>query len=241
MSSSISAQSECGQLLENAIGRFQERNPKSLAHHEEALKSMPGGNTRTLLYTAPYPVVMVRGEGSRLYDADGNQYHDFVGELTAAIYGHSHPTIKEAMTNVLSEVGLNLGATNIYETRYAALLCSRFDLPCLRFANSGTEANLHCLGAARQFTGKRKVVVFKGGYHGSVLAFGAGIAPNNVDQQDWIVSQYNDVEALKKIFDENNEIAAILVEAMQGSGGSIRGTKEFLRAVREQSRKASTT
>lgn len=176
-----------------------------------------------------------------LYDADGNQYHDFVGELTAALYGHSHPTIKAAMTSVLADVGLNLGATNIYETRYAALLCSRFDLPCMRFTNSGTEANLHCLGAARRFTGKRKIVVFRGGYHGSVLAFAAGVAPNNVDQQDWIVSQYNDVEALEKVFAENNDIAAVLVEAMQGSAGCIPGTKEFLKAVRELSQKASTT
>lgn len=226
--------------LAQALQRFHKRNPKSLQHHESALQSLPGGNTRTLLHTAPFPVVMVRGEGTKLYDLDGHGYVDFVGELTAGLFGHSHPRIIEAMKEVLSNIGLNLGATNPWEKQYAELLCSRFNLESLRFANSGTEANLHCIGAARKFTGKRKVVVFRGAYHGSVLAFAFGAAPNNVDRQDWMVSQYNDPEALKKVFETNSDIAAVLVEAMQGSAGAIPGSKEFLRAVREQTRQVST-
>ncbi|KAJ5289208.1 aminotransferase [Penicillium angulare] len=231
--------SSCEAKVEEAIRRFQARNPKSLEHHEAAIDSMPGGNTRTLLHTAPFPVVMVCGEGTKLYDLDGHEYLDFVGELTAGLYGHSSPKIKKAMTGVLSDIGLSLGATNIYEKKYADLLCSRFDLDSLRFANSGTEANIHALAAAREFTGKRKVVVFRGGYHGSVLAFGLGIAPNNVDPHDWILSQYNDPDALNEVFNTHDDIAAVLVEGMQGSGGGIPASRKFLRAIREQTLKAA--
>ncbi|KAF4811491.1 putative aminotransferase [Colletotrichum siamense] len=183
---------------------------------------------------------MVRGEGSKLIDLDGHEYCDFVGELTAGLFGHSEPKIKASMSNVLSNIGLSLGATNIYEKQYSELLCARFNLESLRFSNSGTEANLHCIAAARKFTGKRKIVVFRGGYHGSLLSFSLGAAPNNVDQQDWIISQYNDVKQLAEAFENNKgDIAAVLVEGMQGSGGAIPATTEFLRAIREHSRAAS--
>ncbi|KAI8294281.1 putative aminotransferase [Colletotrichum sp. SAR11_240] len=182
---------------------------------------------------------MVRGEGSRLIDLDGHEYCDFVGELTAGLFGHSEPKIKASMSNVLSNIGLSLGATNIYEKQYSELLCARFNLESLRFSNSGTEANLHCIAAARKFTGKRKIVVFRGGYHGSLLSFSLGAAPNNVDQRDWIISQYNDIQQLAEAFENNKgDIAAVLVEGMQGSGGAIPATTEFLRAIREHSRAA---
>ncbi|CAG9961950.1 unnamed protein product [Clonostachys byssicola] len=223
---------DCATALASAEQRFNDRNPKSFEYHQSAVESLPGGNTRSLLHTAPYPVVMNRGEGSKLFDLDGHVYQDFVGELTAAIYGHSHPRIKEAMMHVLDNVGLSLGATNVYEKKYAELLCARFNIPTVRFANSGTEANLHCVAAARRFTGRRKVVVFRGGYHGSVLSFAFGAAANNVDPQDWLVSQYNDIRALERVFEEHADIAAVLVEAMQGSGGGLAGSQEFLRAIR---------
>jgi glutamate-1-semialdehyde 2,1-aminomutase len=222
----------CAALLADCLRRYEKRNPKSLEYHQDALKSLPGGNTRTLLHMSPFPVVMTRGEGSQLFDVDGHEYTDFVGELTAGLYGHSHPKLMDALKNVLDNIGVSLGATNIYEKRFAELLCARFDLETIRFANSGTEANIHCLAAARKFTGKRKIVVFRGGYHGSVLSFGDGMAPNNVDQQDFVISQYNDVEGLQEVFKTNTGIAAVLMEGMQGSGGAIPASIEFITAVR---------
>lgn len=160
-----------------------------------------------------------------------------MGELTAGLYGHSHPVIRETLVRTITEVGLNLGATTAQEARFAALLCSRFNLERVRFCNSGTEANLHALAGARRFTGKRKVVVFSGGYHGAVLAFGSGLAPNNVDQDNWIVTRYNDVESMRHAIEETEGVAAVLVEGMQGSGGCIPGTKRFLMAIQESARK----
>lgn len=159
------------------------------------------------------------------------RYDDFVSDLTAGLYGHSHPVLQKALSDAIHGVGTNLGGTTRYEQQYASLLCKRFDLDLLRFSNSGTEANMHALAAARHFTGRRKTIVFRGGYHGSVLAFANGIAANNVDPKDWLLCQYNDIVDLEKTFEEHDDIAAVIVEGVQGSGGAIRATTEFLQKI----------
>lgn len=142
------------------------------------------------------------------------------------------------LTETIQNVGLSLGATNVYEQRYASLLCERFGLERARFTNSGTEANIHCLAAARKFTGRRKVIVFRGAYHGSVLSFGNGIPENNIDQSDWVLLQYNDSEAVREAFSQNDDIAAVILEGIQGAGGFISASLEFLRTTREESERA---
>ncbi|KAJ5862235.1 hypothetical protein N7455_006303 [Penicillium solitum] len=224
--------------LRDAVTRFVERHPESQRLHKLSLESLPGGNTRTLLHTAPFPVFMRKGEGSELWDEDGNKYFDLVGELSAGLYGHSHPKLQKVLTETIQNVGLSLGATNVYEQRYASLLCERFSLERVRFTNSGTEANIHCLAAARKFTGRRKAIVFRGAYHGSVLSFGDSIAENNIDQADWVLLQYNDSKGVQETFSQNNDIAAVILEGIQGSGGFISASPEFLRTIREESEKA---
>lgn len=159
--------------------------------------------------------------------------------MTAGLFGHSHPRLQEAIISAVKNVGLSLGATNPYEQRYAELICSRFSLDRMRFTNSGTEANLHCLAAARRFTGRRKIMVFRGGYHGSVLSFPSDVSPNNVDLGDWVLVQYNDPDAVKQAFTKNSDIAAVIVEAMQGNG-AIPATIEFLKTIRSETTKVST-
>ena len=139
--------------------------------------------------------------------------------------------LQKALTNAIDEVGLSLGATTVHEQRYASLLCRRFSLDKIRFTNSGTEANIHALAAARRFTGRRRVVVYRGGYHGSVLSFANGVAPNNVDQGDWILVQYNDIAGTRAAFEKYNDIAAVLLEGMQGSGGAVQASYEFLQEI----------
>ena len=129
-----------------------------------------------------------------------------------------------------------MGSTIAQEAAYAKLICSRFRLEKVRFCNSGTEANLHALAGARRFTGKRKVVVFSGGYHGAVLAFWDGVQENGVDKDEWVIGRYNDVEGAKNLI-EHDDIAAVLVEGMQGASGCISGTKEFLLQIQESAKK----
>ena len=181
--------------------------------------------------------------------------------MTAGLFGHSHPELVRAITETATGVGLSLGATSAAEARIARLLCDRFGLAQVRFTNSGTEANLHALAAARHFTGRRAVVVFGAAYHGSVLSFGrpaaaaegvqgegkreeeeaatqyAG-AENNVDPDTFIVLRYNDCGAVHRAFrDRGSQIAAVLVEGMQGAAGFIPGTYEFLLTIQEECEK----
>ncbi|KAI5466698.1 pyridoxal phosphate-dependent transferase [Mariannaea sp. PMI_226] len=224
--------------LEAATARYVERNPRSNALHDEAVKSMPGGNTRSVLFTGPFPIVMKSGQGYQVTSQDSHTYTDLTAEFTAALYGHSNPVIFSAINNALQATGLNVGATTAQEQVFARELCQRFKLEHVRFANSGTEANLHALAAARAFTKKRKVVAFGGGYHGAVLGFADGKpGANNVDLDDWIVARYNDLESAQTAISSEG-VAAVIVEGMQGAGGAITGKPEFLKGLQRAAREA---
>lgn len=82
-------------------------------------------------------------------------------------------------------------------------------------------------------SGRRKIIVFEGAYHGSVLGFGHGVAKNNIDPSDWILCQYNDTENFKSLIRNTPDVAAVIVEAMQGAGGCIPATVEFLQTIQE--------
>lgn len=208
-------------------------NPASLTRHEEARKAMPGGNTRTILHYAPFPLGWAKGEDAILTDLDNHTYIDFLGDYSAGLYGHSHPQIQNALRQVINQ-GTTLGGPNVYEAEFSHLLKSRFpSLQSLRFCNSGTEANILALMTALAHTGREKVMVFKGGYHGGVLSFSHDAHPINLPL-DWVVAPYNDVEATLDIIRRHGtELAAILVEPMLGSGGCLPARKDFLSALRQ--------
>jgi glutamate-1-semialdehyde 2,1-aminomutase len=224
--------------LKAAEARFVSRNLKSWKLHEAAAKSLPGGNTRSLLHTPPFPVFLKSGRDYHVTSEDSHTYVDLVGELTAGLYGHSQPLIQEALISTIQNVGLNLGGTTSLETQHAALICSRYKLDRIRFTNSGTEANLHAIQGAKRFTGKRKIVVFDHGYHGGCFTFGDKPAENCVDKEDWIVARFNNIEDAKQKIEESEDVAAVLVEGMQGRGPCIVGTHDFLQQVQESAKKA---
>jgi glutamate-1-semialdehyde 2,1-aminomutase len=216
-----------------ASDAFARSNPKSEAAHLEALSVMPGGNTRSVLFYSPFPLTIARGEGKRLWDVDGHAYTDFLAEYTTAMYGHSHPVIRAAIVEALDN-GLNLTGHNTLEVPLARLLQERFDsVESLRFTNSGTESNLMAIAASLIFTGRKKVIAFKGGYHGGVLTFGSGNSAVNVPH-DFVVAPYNDRGAVEAVFAAHgDDIAAVIVEPMQVAGGCIVGEPEFLKGLRE--------
>ncbi len=196
------------------------RNPKSLARHVEATAVMPGGNTRTVLHYDPFPLAVARAEGCRLHDMDGAEYVDFLGEYTAGIYGHSHPAIRAAVERAMG-AGINYGAHNLIEARFARAVCDRFGLERVRFTNSGTEANLMALVTARAFTGRSRILAFTGGYHGAVFTFAGGGSPINAPF-DFVQATYNDIAGtVATIEREGDRLAAIILEPMMGGGGCI--------------------
>ena len=215
--------------VDEAIQSYVERNPESLRLHEARACVMPGGNTRSVLHVPPFPLTIVRAEGARIWDADGHEYLDFLGEYTAGLYGHSHPVIVAAIEAALAD-GIVLGGPNRYELELAEAIQARFpSIELLRFCNSGTEANLMAVSLARAVTGRPKIVVFEGGYHGGVLSFAHGGSPVNAPFE-FVVGRYNDPEAAALV---TGDVAAVLVEPMQGSGGVIPGDRAFLQALRD--------
>lgn len=199
---------------------------------------MPGGNTRSVLHYAPFPLAFARGEGCSLWSVDGQRYTDFLGEYTAGLYGHSHPVIVEAVGQAIDR-GLSFGGHNMWEAQLAALLCERFPaLDLVRFTNSGTEANLMAVSTAAAITGRRGILVFDGAYHGSVFSFGAGGSPINAPF-DFVLGTYNDVTATRALLEQPDTppLAAILVEPMLGAGGAIPATTEFLKLLESEAKR----
>ena len=150
--------------------RFTAANPQSLAQYQRACESLPGGNTRTGMYYAPYPLAMARGEGAYMWDLDGHRYHDYAGDFSAGLYGHSNPIVHAAVKEAL-EAGVTFGSASAHEARLAALVCARVpSIERVRFCNSGTEANIMALVTANAVTKRSKIMVFEGAYHGGTLS-----------------------------------------------------------------------
>lgn len=214
--------------------RYAEANPKSAAHHAESCQALPGGNTRTILFYDPFPLTLTGGEGAVVRDLDGHEYVDYLGEYTAALYGHSNPVIQEAVERALRD-GVVLGGPNRYEARLAELMCDRFPaLERVRFCNSGTEANMMLFSLARAVTGRDAIMVFRGAYHGGLLHFGHPDMPMNAPYRT-ITGEFNDVEGTRDLIAAHaGELAAVVVEPVMGTAGCIPGTSEFLQTLRDE-------
>ena len=215
---------------------------------------MPGGNTRSVLHYAPYPLTFAKGEGAYLYDADGHKLVDFLGEYTAGIYGHNNPIIQGAIETAVRD-GIVLGGPNLMEARLARVIVDRFPaLELVRFTNSGTEANLMAIGAARAFTGRPNVAKFEGAYHGiddpamisyvpplgnelgpknrphSVLS-SRGLAPGTAESV--LVLPCNNIPVCKPLLRENaDQLAALIIDPLSTAAGLTLPQPEFLRALR---------
>jgi glutamate-1-semialdehyde 2,1-aminomutase len=221
------------QAVERARASYAATRPRTKELHERAAAFLPGGNTRTVLYHPPFPLRIARGWDAVLADVDGHEYVDLLGEYSAGLYGHSHPVVIKAMTDALAE-GISRGAHTRYEVDLAEAVCARFaSVERVRFTNSGTEANLMALSAARAYTGRDQIVAFRGGYHGGLLTFKSGPSPVNAPY-DVLLADYNDVEqATRLIHDNAGRVGCVLVEPMLGSSGCIPGEAAFLAALRD--------
>lgn len=225
-------------VLAEARQKFTIANPKSEARHRAAAAALPGGNTRAVMYYRPFPLTVVKGDGCFLEDLDGHHYVDLVSEYTAGLYGHSDPVIASALMEAV-QGGVLLGSPNRYEACYAGAIVERFPaIERVRFCNSGTEANIMALSAARAITGRSHVMVFREGYHGGVLTFAHGGSPLNLPFP-FIFANYNDVEGTRStIAAYAGTLAAIIVEPMLGGGGCIPATRDFLAMLRQASQEA---
>jgi glutamate-1-semialdehyde 2,1-aminomutase len=213
--------------LEIARRDFADRHPQSRLHFDEARRFMPGGHTRTVLTHSPFPVAFSSGEGATLVDVDGHSYIDLLGDYTAGLLGHSERRVLDPVVAALAN-NVSVGGVHPAEATLSRLMCARFGIDRVRFTNSGTEANLLAITTAIQATGRPKVLVFSGGYHGGVLYFVSGAASWNAPYE-FVIAPYNDADATEVIIQEHaNELAAVVFEPMQGSGGCLPADAKFI-------------
>ncbi len=225
--------------LAQAHSAYSTLNPTSQDAFVSSCKHLPGGNTRTVLHANPFPLTFASGNGCTLTSLDGNTYIDFLGEFTAGIYGHNDSTIRGAINEALDR-GWSLGGNNTYEKELAKLVCERFQptMELVRFTNSGTEANMMAVATAMAWTGKKKILVFQGGYHGATLSFRAppvGLTQQSVNlPHEWVIGTYNDIAKTQAVLSTipADSLAAILVEPMLGNAGAIPGSLPFLKFLR---------
>ncbi len=230
--------------------RYRSRTPRSLAHNAAAKHCLPGGDTRWATYYPPYPAYMERGDGCFLFDADGHRYSDFLNNYTALVLGHNHSAVMRAAREQMEKGGI-FGAPNASQYQLAEMLCARLPaVDYLRYANSGTEATMMAMRAARAFTGRDVILKMDGGYHGSHDFAEVNITPDIVSQGQplakpessgvpdavlggTMVARFNDLTSVEAILEEHHaRIAGIIVEPVQNSAGMIPARLDFLKGLR---------
>lgn len=222
--------------LAKVRSNFADRNPQSRKHYDEARKHLPGGHTRTVLTHGPFPLTFAAGNESWLHDVDGHTYIDMLGDYTAGLLGHSEHRVLDAVNTAL-RVNTSVGGIHPAEARLAKLMCERFGLSRVRFTNSGSEANMMAIATAIQFTGRSKIMVFHGGYHGGLLYFASGAAPWNAPY-DFVIAPYNDAEGISALIAQYaDSLAAVVIEPMLGSGGCVPADPGFVRRVFDDARR----
>ena len=216
----------------------------------EAVKVIPGGvnsPVRAFGSVGETPRFIASAKGAHMTDVDGNTYLDFVGSWGPMILGHNHPAVLEAVLEACQE-GLSFGAATEREVEMAELICSLVpSIEMVRMVNSGTEAVMSAIRAARGFTGRSKIVKFAGCYHGHsdsmLVKAGSGVMTGGIPDsagvpegctRDTLTAVYNDLKSVEDLFAAfGSEIAAVIVEPVAANMGVVLPEKGFLEGLRK--------
>lgn len=222
---------------------------RSQALYRRACQVIPGGvnsPVRSWKGVGGEPFFVARGQGSRIWDADGNAYIDYVCSWGSLILGHAHPSVVEAVANALDR-GTSFGAPTEAEVALAEVISQTIpSMEMVRLVNSGTEATMSALRVARAVTGRWKVIKFAGCYHGHADSFlvragsgamtlgvpdSAGVPPPLA--QETLVARYNDLASVEGLFQAYpREVAAVIVEPVAGNMGVVPPKPGFLQGLR---------
>jgi len=232
---------------------YPDQSSISASLNARAQRVLPGGNTRTTVFRAPYPIYARSGAGSRIVDVDGVERIDFLNNYTALIHGHAHPSIVRAATSAVAN-GTCFGAPTESEIGLAEMLVERVPgCENVRFTNSGSEAVMMAVKAARAYTGRPKIAKCEGLYHGSYdfvevsldsspADWGDAVRPNRVPYSngtpasvlaDVVVLPFNESEASLRLLEQNaTELAAVIVDPLPNRIGLIPASREYLTTLR---------
>ena len=223
---------------------------KSHKLFEAARKVIPGGvnsPVRAFKSVNGDPLFIARGSGSRIFDVDGNSFIEYIGSWGPHLFGHNPPFIVKALEEALQN-GTSFGAPTSLEVEMAELITGLVpSVEMVRMVNSGTEATMSAVRAARGYTGKEKFIKFEGCYHGhadyflikagsGALTLGIPTSPGvtKANAADTLLADYNDIESVKNLIKTNkNEIAAIIIEPVAGNMGVVKASEEFLGSLRK--------
>jgi len=225
------------------------KTDKSKQLFEEAKKFIPGGvnsPVRAFKSVGGDPLFIKRGEGSKFWDVDGNEYIDYIGSWGPHLFGHNPSFIIDAL-NAAIENGTSFGAPTELEVEMARLITEIVpSVEMVRMVNSGTEATMSAVRAARGYTGREKFIKFEGCYHGhadyflikagsGALTLGVPTSPGVTkgNAADTLLADYNDIKSIKNLVSSNkNEIAAVIIEPIAGNMGVVKVKNEFIKELR---------
>lgn len=224
-------------------------NTKSKQLFEKAKRFIPGGvnsPVRAFKSVGGDPIFIERGAGSKFYDVDGNEYIDYIGSWGPHLFGHNPPFIKQALSEAF-EKGTSFGAPTELEVRMAQLITELVpSVEMVRMVNSGTEATMSAIRAARGYTNKEKFIKFEGCYHGhadyflikagsGALTLGVPTSPGVTkgNAADTLLADFNNIESVKKlVYANKNNVAAIIIEPIAGNMGVVKADESFLVELR---------
>ena len=221
---------------------------KSQKLYEKGLTNLVGSvnsPVRAFASVGGNPLFIKRGRGSQIIDVDGNKYVDLVLSYGPMILGHRHKKVQKAVNKALKS-GYSFGASTENEIKLAKIVCDAFPgMDKVRFVNSGTEAVLSGIRLARAFTGKDKIIKFSGCYHGHqdalLVAAGSGLATLSLPGskgvpegavKNTLIANYNDIESVKKHFEDHDDIAGVIIEPVGGNMGVVIPQNDFLKELK---------
>ena len=226
------------------------KNERSEQLFEEAKKYIPGGvNSPVRAFKAVgfNPLFITKGDGSKFWDADGNEYIEYIGSWGPHLFGHNPDFIKKALLEAI-EKGTSFGTPTELEIKIAELITQLIpSVEKVRMVNSGTEATMSAIRTARGYTKREKFIKFEGCYHGhadyflikagsGALTLGIPTSPGVTrgNAADTLVANYNDIESVKRLILSNkNDIAAVIIEPIAGNMGVVPAKKDFLTKLRD--------
>jgi glutamate-1-semialdehyde 2,1-aminomutase len=232
---------------------FVRRQPESQRLAEQAKQHLAGGVTSSWQITAPQPVWLSRGLGSKVWDVDGNEYVDLHGGYGAALAGHSHPAIAHAISEQAKN-GTHFAQPTPGAVTVAAELASRFGLPRWRFANSGTEATMDAIHLMRSITGRDLIIKIEGCYHGHHDSVQVSVAPGEEEAGPpekpssapassgipkaitdlTLIAAFNDLDGVARLLGEHkNEIAGMILEPVMMNAGIIKPQPGYLAQLKD--------